>query len=164
MFLNLQCFWNQIICIISVVIISIYFSLETLKSFDWSVSYVPLLWFVLEAVGALWMNFWSKMIHVEVKNTISFKITIINNEKTLLRPFTKLYCTYMRNIFVDHMSEDVRLEARAEAERLTRLIIRHARMSRSRKTSTPFTYNLWMLLLTTFRYFFVIFIVTFGCA
>ena len=46
------------------------------------------------------------------------------------------------NIFVDHMSEDVRLEARAEAERLTRLIIRHARMSRSRKTSTPFTYNL----------------------
>merc|ERR1719150_2579674 len=38
----------------------------------------------------------------------------------------------------DHMSEDVRLEA----ERLTRLIIRHARMSRGRKTSTPFSYNL----------------------
>jgi hypothetical protein len=40
------------------------------------------------------------------------------------------------------MCEEVRLEARAEAERLTKLIIQHAKMARRRKTTVPFTYNL----------------------
>ena len=42
----------------------------------------------------------------------------------------------------DHMSEELLIETRAEAARLTRLIISHARLARRRRTSVPFTYNL----------------------
>ena len=41
----------------------------------------------------------------------------------------------------DHMSEELLIETRAEAARLTRLIISHARLARRRRTSMPFTYN-----------------------
>jgi len=41
----------------------------------------------------------------------------------------------------DHTSEAVRAQAKLEAERLTKLIISHARNVRRRKTSAPFTYN-----------------------
>ena len=41
----------------------------------------------------------------------------------------------------DHMSEELLIETRAEAARLTRLIISHARLARRRRTSTLFTYN-----------------------
>ena len=41
----------------------------------------------------------------------------------------------------DHMSEELLIETRAEAARLTRLIISHARLARRRRTSVPFTYN-----------------------
>ncbi len=40
------------------------------------------------------------------------------------------------------MTEELQLEAQAEAARLTRLIIHHAKMARKRKTSVPFSYNL----------------------
>lgn len=39
------------------------------------------------------------------------------------------------------MSEELLIETRAEAARLTRLIISHARLARRRRTSMPFTYN-----------------------
>jgi len=41
----------------------------------------------------------------------------------------------------DHLSKAGLAEVKAEAARLTRLIISHARLDRLRKFSVPFTYN-----------------------
>ncbi len=46
------------------------------------------------------------------------------------------------NIALDHLSPTGVAEAKAEASRLTQLIIKHAKQARNRKTSIPFSYNL----------------------
>ena len=42
---------------------------------------------------------------------------------------------------IDHTCEEVRVQAKIEADHIARLIISHARNVRRRKTSAPFTYN-----------------------
>ena len=93
------------------------------------------------------------MYYISILPIVFLHLTQVGNFKAsqnclnLSLIWTNFFCV------IDHMSEDVRLEA----ERLTRLIIRHARMSRGRKTSTPFSYNLWInkmcLNLTRKKYF-----------
>jgi len=55
---------------------------------------------------------------------------------------TKKVINYEKYLALDHLSPAGVAEAKAEASRLTQLIIRHAKQAQKRKTSFPFSYNL----------------------